>query len=282
MAKANPFRFSTKYQDDETDLIYYTFRYYNASTGRWLSKDPSAIRDGNEYLFVKNNSLSGYDVLGLWLVDVHKDMTTRWAGELGIDSVQSANIGVADISIDDQYSVFDVNDWNWSWHFNRSLSGDSRLKHRDIEFEKAKKECSATRDNPYNAAAYLGRALHPLQDVVAHGDFNRKAEFPNPSLWEDGFTLWHNYLAGGYNTAGYPDDPNLDAKGPYGQPTADVMHWGEGGGNKKIGWTEFSGGKQRIKHTEDISKQLLKDFQQHVRANAKAGCECRKAFLGTQ
>ncbi|MGO8931774.1 MAG: RHS repeat-associated core domain-containing protein [Limisphaerales bacterium] len=40
MAKPNPFRFSTKYQDDETDLVYYGYRYYSASTGRWLSRDP--------------------------------------------------------------------------------------------------------------------------------------------------------------------------------------------------------------------------------------------------
>jgi RHS repeat-associated protein len=40
MAKANPFRFSTKYQDDETDLLYYGYRYYNASTGSWISRDP--------------------------------------------------------------------------------------------------------------------------------------------------------------------------------------------------------------------------------------------------
>ena len=40
MAKANPFRFSTKYQDDETDLLYYGYRYYSASTGRWMSSGP--------------------------------------------------------------------------------------------------------------------------------------------------------------------------------------------------------------------------------------------------
>ncbi len=39
MAKANPFGFSTKYQDDETDLLYYGYSYYNASMGRLLSKD---------------------------------------------------------------------------------------------------------------------------------------------------------------------------------------------------------------------------------------------------
>ena len=40
MAKANPFGFSTKYQDDETDLIMYPYRPYSASQGRFLSRDP--------------------------------------------------------------------------------------------------------------------------------------------------------------------------------------------------------------------------------------------------
>jgi len=40
MAKVNPVRFSTKYQDDESDLLYYGFRYYKPSTGTWLSRDP--------------------------------------------------------------------------------------------------------------------------------------------------------------------------------------------------------------------------------------------------
>ena len=46
MAKANPFRFSTKYQDDEADLLYYGYRYCNASTGRWLSRNPIAENGG--------------------------------------------------------------------------------------------------------------------------------------------------------------------------------------------------------------------------------------------
>ena len=40
MAKANPIRFSTKYQDDESDFLYYGFRYYKPSIGSWLSRDP--------------------------------------------------------------------------------------------------------------------------------------------------------------------------------------------------------------------------------------------------
>jgi RHS repeat-associated protein len=44
MAKANSLRFSTKFQDDETDLIYYGYRYLGASTGRWLNHDPLGDR----------------------------------------------------------------------------------------------------------------------------------------------------------------------------------------------------------------------------------------------
>jgi RHS repeat-associated protein len=66
MAKANPFRFSTKYQDDETDLLYYGYRYYNASTGRWLSQDPIGERGGmNLYGFVGNQPGQFVDILGL-------------------------------------------------------------------------------------------------------------------------------------------------------------------------------------------------------------------------
>ena len=39
MAAANPFRFSTKFQDDESDQLYYGYRSYNPSSGRWLNRD---------------------------------------------------------------------------------------------------------------------------------------------------------------------------------------------------------------------------------------------------
>jgi RHS repeat-associated protein len=65
MAKTNPFRFSTKYQDDETDLLYYGHRYYNPSTGRWNSRDPVEEEGGsNLYSFISNNPISRLDYLG--------------------------------------------------------------------------------------------------------------------------------------------------------------------------------------------------------------------------
>jgi RHS repeat-associated protein len=64
-AKANSFRFSTKFQDDETDLLYYGYRYYSASMGRWLSHEPLSTEDnGALYNFVRNGVEGAIDKLG--------------------------------------------------------------------------------------------------------------------------------------------------------------------------------------------------------------------------
>jgi RHS repeat-associated protein len=64
-AAANPFRFSTKYTDAETGQLYYGFRYYCPSTGRWLSRDPIEEWGGANMYGMCNNSCVGlYDYLG--------------------------------------------------------------------------------------------------------------------------------------------------------------------------------------------------------------------------
>ena len=46
IADDNPFRFSTKYLDTESGLIYYGFRYYSPSLGRFLNRDPLGEEGG--------------------------------------------------------------------------------------------------------------------------------------------------------------------------------------------------------------------------------------------
>lgn len=66
MAKLNPFRFSTKYDDDETDFLYYGYRFYNPSTGRWLNRDPIEELGGiNLYNFCGNAPSGKTDDFGL-------------------------------------------------------------------------------------------------------------------------------------------------------------------------------------------------------------------------
>jgi RHS repeat-associated protein len=86
----NPIRFSTQYQDDESDLLMYVHRPYSASQGRFLARDPlgdqvffAQLVDAHRewtyadldaisheslkpcYAFVGNDSVNGIDLFGL-------------------------------------------------------------------------------------------------------------------------------------------------------------------------------------------------------------------------
>jgi RHS repeat-associated protein len=87
LAATNPYRFSTKYLDAESNLYYYGYRYYDPNTGRWLSRDPMGdivffqqyTKDatfeevyslhmeslGPTYVFIGNNPANYIDSFGL-------------------------------------------------------------------------------------------------------------------------------------------------------------------------------------------------------------------------
>ncbi len=79
MAKFNPIRFSTKYQDEESDLVYYGYRFYNESIGISINRDPLGDegfrlfhirkfpKDGvkHPYVVARNNFENSIDLNGL-------------------------------------------------------------------------------------------------------------------------------------------------------------------------------------------------------------------------
>ena len=66
VADENAFRFSTKYTDSETGLLYYGYRYYDPVTGRWASRDPLQEDGGvNLYGFIRNDGVNKLDYIGL-------------------------------------------------------------------------------------------------------------------------------------------------------------------------------------------------------------------------
>ncbi len=90
IAKENPMRYATKYHDQETGLVYYGYRYYDASLGRFINRDPIEEAGGNNlYAFLSNNPVGRNDYLGLYL-DEHdrqgvifsRDFELRVDGEL--------------------------------------------------------------------------------------------------------------------------------------------------------------------------------------------------------
>lgn len=60
-----PYRFSTKRHYDGFGMVYYGYRFYQPSTGRWLTRDPIGEEGGlNLYGFVGNNALNNRDSFG--------------------------------------------------------------------------------------------------------------------------------------------------------------------------------------------------------------------------
>lgn len=92
----NPFRFSTKYEDRESGLLYYGFRYYSPELGRWLSLDPIAENGGvNLYSFAVNSAVNHVDGLGAVALETTA-ATLGWAAlgqQFQAASVASAELG---------------------------------------------------------------------------------------------------------------------------------------------------------------------------------------------
>ena len=59
-----PIQWSSEFNDNEVDLIYYNYRFYNLKNGVWISRD--SLTD--TYSYSDNNSLVKYDLIGLYPV----------------------------------------------------------------------------------------------------------------------------------------------------------------------------------------------------------------------
>lgn len=88
----NRFRFSTKYADLETGLIFYGRRYYRPETGQWISRDPLEEAGGvNLYSHANNDSVNHFDAIGLQdqrpsrdetrkVIEYDGSLSSDWAG----------------------------------------------------------------------------------------------------------------------------------------------------------------------------------------------------------
>jgi RHS repeat-associated protein len=198
-AKANPFRFSTKYQDDETDLLYYGHRYYNVSTGRWISRDPMAEGAGNNlYGLVDNDPLSNTDTLGYWNSRVHLWMTMVWSREASFQPAYGTIIGISDNDVDNHWGTSPFPWGEMERHLNQpSKTGgqDSRDVWYQREYANAVNALVAGDEQQdgmrcIEAAQAFGRGLHSWQDRSAHRVWPRpgrdwRSTIAHPAWWDD-------------------------------------------------------------------------------------------------
>jgi RHS repeat-associated protein len=93
-----PFRYQGQYQDEETGLYYNRFRYYDPSSGVYLSQDPIGLAGNNAtlYGYVKDVN-SWVDVFGLDVYELRADVDGWYPvyekGQLNPTSYQRLNKG---------------------------------------------------------------------------------------------------------------------------------------------------------------------------------------------
>ncbi|MEG1258384.1 MAG: RHS repeat-associated core domain-containing protein, partial [Akkermansia sp.] len=69
-----PFQWSSEVYDAELGMVYYNYRHYNPSAGRWIGRDPIEEKNsGNLYQSYYNSALAYIDYLGL--AQILTDMT---------------------------------------------------------------------------------------------------------------------------------------------------------------------------------------------------------------
>ena len=202
MAFVNPFRFSTKYQDDETGFIYYGFRYYNPTTGRFLSRDPLGESGGeNLYALVGNDPVSQLDLLGLVLVafdgtgnDADKDV---FGGEKTPTNVRIMH----DLYRGERYYQWGVG--TRTDKFFGTLNGKGAAERLDANMGRVVSYLKDHPDEPvdiigFSRGAAMARIFantlkkdYPCLNVRFLGLFDTVAQFgvPNPANYQFGYNL---------------------------------------------------------------------------------------------
>jgi RHS repeat-associated protein len=76
-ANTNPWRWGTKYLDEETGLYYFGHRYYDPITGQFLSREPLGESESiNLYAYAGNDPINNVDVQGLASVAINGNVTS--------------------------------------------------------------------------------------------------------------------------------------------------------------------------------------------------------------
>jgi RHS repeat-associated protein len=130
-AAYNPFRYSTKYTDIETGLVYFGHRFYSPSLGRFINKDPIEEQGGlNLYGFCANNGVNHWDYLGntVYYIDIgggknlilntDSNENAKASGHIGVNGGANVNVVAGHTPGDDYVTGTAV----WSASSSNSLA----------------------------------------------------------------------------------------------------------------------------------------------------------------
>ncbi len=173
-ADANPYRFSTKWFDAETNLYYNDNRYYIPRLGRWISRDPIGERGGvNLFAYVGGGPTNRSDAFGMWGRDMHYTATYDEARAVGYNDRCAGAIAAGNQGQDDFFQLL------WDRHFQTDVLGfpDGGASQNQYLMNEAETMSHYLREgNCQRALEAFGRMIHTaVQDRTSHMEGTRVA-----------------------------------------------------------------------------------------------------------
>jgi RHS repeat-associated protein len=164
-ASSCPFRFQTKYLDQETGLYCYKHRAYDPVTGQWLSRDPLGESETlNLYSLTGNDPINFVDADGLASVAVDGGLTTS---SFGINAL---------LGFSSNINAFDTDWWEKASKVQRQT-----LEYLAIDIETAKLEQAKREYAEYKAQ---------FTPMAVSSAFSRARITADP----DSYIFYRNYL----------------------------------------------------------------------------------------
>ena len=189
----------------------FLFRNYRADLGKWQTADPIGYLDGwNNFAYCRNQVVNHIDYLGAWGANVHYDLTYDAAVKAGFPKDVAEKIAQANIDTDSLFGgegPWGAGTGDSSRHFdyNSDPTVDSRETHAQQEMAKGQHYWNTYQ----NEKAYeaWGRALHSLQDIDAHRDWDPREGVMGPLEW-NAHPAWYDDITDPRNESAYQNTIN--------------------------------------------------------------------------
>jgi RHS repeat-associated protein len=184
IAEANVLRYAGYCYDEHSGMYYLSQRYYDPATASFITKDP-AKADGEEsaYQYCGGDPVGNVDPSGEWKdTTFHRDVSKAIAKSSGIRASYVDWLGYGAREIDLNPFAWSLGPVGYKYHFNTRATKTWDIKKAYFAPGKAdsRKDAAASFKRQAEnyvlqgrrdlAARMLGRGLHPLQDIYAHGN----------------------------------------------------------------------------------------------------------------
>jgi RHS repeat-associated protein len=182
---SNPFLYSGQYRDGESGYYYLRARYYDPSTGQFISRDPKVSKTGTPYAYVADNPLNAGDPSGM---DGGPDIlgppfdggTPGDGGGTGVAGLVSYFVGAISAGFTQAVNQFCplppafINGAAAGFNFDLSTNGDNWFKAGEV----------------VGVVLSVGLLLTGPEDPLADADYARLAVRGGEAAPEAGVTLF--------------------------------------------------------------------------------------------